>query len=263
MLAGERHDAILKLLKEKRSVSASTLAKIFGVSLETVRRDLYHLETRNLLQRVHGGAVLPSEMHAYKPLTRRLNENIAQKIECAESAMHFIEENDILFIDSGSTAVEFARVLRSHFQSLTVITHSLDVCFELRAQDGYHLIVIGGEYAPDEAANCGFQALEMIASLHASKAFVFPLALSLKKGICDQDSRFVPIQKAYIQQAQKIYFVADSTKFEATALAKLCDLDAGCTVITDSGADDNICSAYRDNGIEVYYERRGNADELY
>jgi len=252
MFVNERYDEILRILKEQKSVSASKLAKQFGVSLETIRRDLYHLETKNLLQRVHGGAIAPSEMNEYKTLERRREENVSKKIQCAENAMHFINESDVIFIDTGSTAKVFARVLKNQFQSLTVITHSLDVCLELRDHPGFRLIIIGGEYAPDETANCGILALDMIENLHAAKAFIFPLAISLEKGLCDQETRFIAIERAYMARADKIYFVADSSKFETTALVRICPLGSGQIFITDNGLNEDIRAAYAEAGVEIY-----------
>lgn len=252
MFVNERYDEILRLLKEQKSVSASELAKRFQVSLETIRRDLFALEGRNLLQRVHGGAIAVSEMHEYKSLRRRLEENVAKKLEASENAMQFIREGDVIMVDTGSTAVEFAKVLKSRFRSLTVITCSLDVYMELKDASGIRLIIVGGEYVPEERSNGGPLAVDMIHTLNALKAFIFPLGISLKKGFSDQDPRWIAIQRAYMERSDKTYFVADSTKFETAALAKICNLEAGQTIVTDAGVNSEIRTAYAENGIEIY-----------
>lgn len=127
MFAKERYDEILKILKRQKSVTAAELAEKFNVSLETVRRDLFYLESQNMLHRVHGGAISVSEIGDYKSLEQRRGENTDKKIRASENAMQFICEGDVIAIDCGSTAVAFARVLKKSFEKLTIITHSLDV----------------------------------------------------------------------------------------------------------------------------------------
>lgn len=251
MFANERHDVIIQLLEKNKSVTVSELAQKFQISIETVRRDLYYLEQKNVLQRVHGGAILKAQMSSYKVLEKRMDEFIAQKRECAETAMQLIHENDVLFVDSGSTAVEFARALKSQFHDLTVITHSLDVYMELRRTD-FKLIMIGGALAKDEAANYGFLAVDMIRRLHAVWAFIFPLAVSLKYGMGDQDMRFIPIQRAYMENADRTVFVADSSKFEKNAFVKLCDVEPQQLFVTDTDINDDIYRAYSEKNMKLY-----------
>lgn len=252
MFANERYTGILQMLEKDGSVSVSELAQKFQISIETVRRDLFYLEKKGLLQRVHGGAIQTAKMSGYKTLEKRLDENVDKKLECARGAMGLIRENDVIFVDSGSTAVEFAQVLKSQFRALTVITHSLDVYSQLRDARGFRLILIGGEYAEEEAANHGFLAVDMVGRLHAVLAFIFPLAVSLQYGMGDQDTRFIPVQRAYMANADRTVFVADSTKFEKNAFVKLCSVAPGQTLITDGGISEEIYRAYLEKNIKLY-----------
>lgn len=252
MLLNERHNAILRRLEENGSVTVSELIERFGISAETVRRDLFHLEGKNLLQRVHGGAIAPSRMCEYQTLEKRLEENTDKKSEAAHTAMGLLRENEVIFVDCGSTAVEFARVLKAQFEKMTVITHSLDVWAELRNKRGFKLIIIGGEYTPDEAANNGFAAVEMANSLHASKAFIFPVAVSLKNGVSDQSMEFVAMQHAFMENADRTVFVADSTKFEKNAFVRICDMNQENVFATDADLSDDLYKAYREKNIKIF-----------
>ncbi len=252
MLSRDRHNEILILLEKKGSVTVSELAKKFNVSIETIRRDLYYLENKNLLSRVHGGAILPSRMNGYLTLEERLEENKEKKTECSQVAMKFLHEDDVIFIDSGSTAVEFARVLQKSFERMTVITHSLDVWSELRHKSGFKLFIIGGEYSKKEAANFGYNTVEIAKSMHASKAFIFPYAISLKHGVANQDLIFIPIQKAYVENSDETIFVADSSKFEKNSFAKLCDTVDEHIFVTDSGISNEIYKAYKERNIRIF-----------
>ena len=127
MFAKERQYKIYSMLKEKNAVYTSALVEHFGVSIETVRRDLLEMEQNGLLIRVHGGAVLNSDMKPYMNLPDRNKMQVEQKYDLALNALKFISEGDIIGIDSGSTAISFAKALKERFKNLTVITHSIDV----------------------------------------------------------------------------------------------------------------------------------------
>lgn len=258
MLSRDRHNEILLILDKNGSVTVTELAKKFNVSIETIRRDLYYLENKNLLSRVHGGAILPSRMCEYLTLEERLEENKEKKSACAKTAMELLNEDDVIFIDSGSTAVEFARVLSDIFERMTIITHSLDVWTELRHKSGFKLIILGGEYSKKEAANFGYTTTETAKSMHASKAFIFPYAVSLKNGVANQDLIFLSIQKAFMENADETIFVADSSKFEKNSFAKLCDTAPEYIFVTDTGINSEIYKAYKEKNIRIFQ----NADDI-
>ena len=111
MFAKERQQKIYLILKEKNAVTTSALVELFGVSIETVRRDLLEMEQNGLLIRVHGGAVLNSDMKPYMNLPDRNKMQVEQKNDLALNALKFISEGDIIGVDTGSTAISFAKAL--------------------------------------------------------------------------------------------------------------------------------------------------------
>lgn len=252
MLARKRHEIILHKLETNGAVMVSDLAASFGVSIETIRRDLFYLEGKNLLQRVHGGAVLPSRMQAYQTLAQRQQKNVEKKIQASQTAMALLQEDEVIFVDFGSTSAEFARVLRESFSKMTVITNSHAVQRELQHAPGFRVIVIGGECAPAEEANLGTLAADMIGKLHAAKAIIFPMAVSLKNGVCVQEMFWVQIQRAYMENADQTIIVADSSKFEKNALVHVCNVDSKNIFVTDAGLSEEIYQAYRENNVQIY-----------
>lgn len=117
MFAKERQHKIYSMLKEKSAVYTSALVEHFGVSIETIRRDLLEMEQNGLLIRVHGGAVLNSDMKPYMNLLDRNKMQVEQKNDLALNALKFISEGDIIGVDTGSTAISFAKALKD-LQSL-------------------------------------------------------------------------------------------------------------------------------------------------
>ena len=144
MFAEERQNAIKAMLEKMGAVTTAHLVREFNVSTETVRRDLLILEEHGALKRVHGGAVKEGGTLVYSDLENRLDLNTDEKRELAEKAAQCISEDDIIMIDSGSTAAVLAEELRRRFKRLTVITYSLDILDILKDCKEYTLILCGG-----------------------------------------------------------------------------------------------------------------------
>ena len=104
MFLNERHNAIVKTIKKGGAVTTASLVKSFKVSIETIRRDLLQLEKEGVLKRVYGGAVDKSGMKAFHSLQKRNEENEDLKRELSKNAADFVNENDVIAIDTGSTA---------------------------------------------------------------------------------------------------------------------------------------------------------------
>ena len=249
MFAKERQGKIYFMLKEKNAVTTSALVEYFGVSIETVRRDLLEMEQNGLLTRVHGGAVLNSGMKSYMNLPDRNKENVEQKHDLALNALKFISEGDIIGIDTGSTAISFAKALKEKFTRLTVITHSLDV-FNIIC-DTFSVILCGGYYMPEENSLYGSPALDMLKNLHMQKTFIFPSAVSLEFGICDYQKDLYQIQKQMIYASDEIYILADSSKFEKKALLKLSDMKKEYIYVTDSNISEELKLLYQKHNINL------------
>jgi len=252
LLANERYIIIKEMVQDKGAVTILELVNMLGVSKETIRRDLLLLEKENALQRVYGGAVAINTTKEYPSLSKRLNENIEQKRQLSKVAIKFINEGDVIIIDSGSTSREFASIIKSHFRSLTVITHCANVFSQLKDKEGFKLILIGGEFLPSENIFYGTLALETIKKLHASTCFISTSAISLKHGVSDYISEVIHIQKQYMEISNQVVIMADSSKFEKTAVFKLCDMNKSYHFVTSDDLDENIYKLYKDNGIKLY-----------
>ena len=252
MLAQERQYKIYEMIQKEGAVTAAKLMALFGVSIETVRRDLLVLEQSGKLMRVHGGAVAKAGMKAYPDLQQRTREYRAEKYRLSREAARFISEGDMISIDAGSTAVAFAEVLKETFHKLTVVTHSKDVFELLCDHRDFSVILCGGHYLREDNAFYGELTLNMLRSLHTQKAFVFPSAVSIEYGICDFQQELYPIQKQLLRSADQVYILADSSKFEKTGLLKLDAMTPEYIYITDAALPQEAVSLYRENGLTVH-----------
>lgn len=251
MFANERHAKILGLLAEHGSVTTAELMKQFSVSIETVRRDLLILEQSGALQRVHGGAVASGRMIAFQELPQRKQENIELKQELCHTAAQYVEDGDTIGIDSGSTAIEFAKALQERLTTLTVVTYSLDVFHLLYQYKNFRVILCGGDFYPAENCFVGPLTLNALQQLHVQKVFLFPMAVSLQHGICDHEPEVLLIQQALRRAGSHIYILADSSKFERTDLLKQDDMQPHYLYITDSALPPRLKTLYSENQIQI------------
>lgn len=252
MFANERQDKIYDMIQNNGAVTTAKLVDFFCVSIETIRRDLLAMEQNGRLTRVHGGAVAKSGMKPFKELKERNKEFGKQKYELSLKAAEFISNGDIIGIDSGSTAISFAEVLKERFSKLTVVTHSMDVFEMLSNHKDFSVILCGGHYLHEENAFYGELTLDMLNSLHIQKTFIFPSAVSFECGIYDYQKDLYQIQKQLVKSSDEIYILADSSKFEKTALLKLDNMKPEYIYITDNSLQDEIVKLYKENDIEIY-----------
>ena len=254
MFAKERQEMIRQCLNSRGAVTTSELVDRFGVSIETVRRDLLQMERNGILQRVHGGAVLPGGMTPFRELKSRMQENVPRKQALCETAAAFIHPGDTIAVDAGSTAVVFAEVLKERFSDLTVVTYSLDVFELLRNYKAFQVILCGGSYMAQENLLCGPLAETMMSMLHVSKAFLFPTAISLQYGICNHIPQCYTMFGALKRSADQCFILADSSKFERSDLLKQDDTTSGYYYITDPDLPEGIRNMYQENHITIITE---------
>ena len=252
LFANERQTAIVELIRRNGAVTTGELMERFGVSIETVRRDLLVMEKKQLLQRVHGGAVALGVIMSPKlDLAHRTGENDQGKRELSVNACSLISDGDIIALDTGSTAVIMAQELRERFSSLTVVTHSLDVFNLLSNFKEFRVILCGGYFLPEENSFYGQLTLDMLSKLHVSRLFLFPSAISLHHGICGYFEKLYQVQLKMLGCADSVCVLADSSKFEKTALLKIDDMSPKYTYITDSALPVELKQLYIENDLRI------------
>ena len=144
MLALERRNLILEKLQEDKKVVVSLLSRQFGVSEETIRRDLEKLEADGFAIKSYGGAVLNENSNVDMPFGIRKNKNVSAKQKIAELAAKLVDDDDQIMLDASTTAVFIARALKQKSR-LTVVTNSIEVLLELADMSGWNVISTGGK----------------------------------------------------------------------------------------------------------------------
>lgn len=255
MLKPERYNIILNMLNKNSFITVSEITKLFNVSSETARKDLLALEKENCLIRTRGGAISKTKGHVLTPLSIRAEENVSKKKELASFALKYISEGDVIALDEGSTAIEFAKLICEKFSNLTVVTHDLSVFNILSENSGIKLILCGGDYIPEENAFSGFLTVSSIKRLHTDKFFLCPSGISKKFGITVGDGALMEVESAYMESTDRVIVIADSEKFEKSSFLKIDDMSKDYTYVTDSALPDEIFDPYNNSG---FITDRGN-----
>ncbi len=251
MLASERQRIICEKLNKNGAVTVSELISKLGVSIETVRRDLLQLEKKGMLSRVHGGAIPKAHLKYAGDFSERKGENRSLKYELSKTAATLIENGDIIAVDAGTTAIEFAEVLKESFSELTVVTHSLGVFEILSENKNLKTILIGGAFERGERAFFGTLTTEGYERLHVSKAFIFPTAVSISGGISDFNFELADVQRQIFKIADKAIVLADSSKFEKASLIRIGDVSTEHIYVTDSKLAESIFELYKENNLTI------------
>ena len=250
MLANQRREKILDLLKEDGSAKVVELSRIFKVSEVTIRQDLEKLEQDGLIIREHGGAFLKSVEDQVKAFSLMNRENMDKKAAIGKKAAGLIDNGDTIILDSGSTTTEIAGNLQNR-RNLTVITNALNIALMLGAEPGIELIMTGGEFKPPTLSLTGKKAAEFFNDVHVDKLFLATAGISLRSGLTYPSLSDIEVKKAMIDVAETVYLVADSTKIGKGAFASLGALSLIDFIITDSDITEDQKQLFRDHQIEL------------
>jgi DeoR/GlpR family transcriptional regulator of sugar metabolism len=250
MLATQRREKILELLKEDGSAKVIALARLFKVTEVTIRQDLDKLEKEGLVVKEHGGAYLKNVEDQVRTFSLANQENLDKKERIAAKCLEYIEEGDSIILDSGSTTTEIAKRLTG-YRHLTVITNALNIALILGAQPGIEVIMTGGEFKPPTLSLTGQKAADFFKGLNVQKLFLATAGLSLKSGLTYPSISDIVVKKAMIDAADTSYLVADSTKIGKSAFASLGALSLIDYIITDPGIEEKHKALFREHEIEL------------
>lgn len=253
MLVKERYDRIREKLEIFHSVRVQVLVEEFGVSTETVRRDLEYLESVGVLKRVHGGAVLEKDHSKEQSFIKRETLFINEKREIAEHATQFVKEEHVIAMDVSTTNTEIAKALKTKFKKLTIITNSLPIAYELSSMPQYTIILAGGTLRNEELCVVGEHAESFLSQFHINLFFMSMSGVSLNAGLTDYGVGEWNIKKKMLEQSKTTYVVADSSKFDAVSMLKVCSFNQIEGIITDSKLPPQIKQNYLNKGIRVIH----------
>jgi len=234
LLLKERHDVILRRLREQGRVLAPALALELRVSEDTVRRDLRDLAAAGLCQKVYGGALSVPQAPDYGSLSQRRDLHVDEKLALARTAAAQVSAGQLLFFDSGSTNLHIAQALPD--VPLTVATNAPAIAAVLLERPLVHLIVIGGSIDAHLGASIGATALRELELLRPDLFFLGACGVDAQAGVTAIHYEEAQFKRCAAAQSRAVLVAATGDKL-GTAGAHLVLPSGGVTTLVLPHAD--------------------------
>jgi DeoR/GlpR family transcriptional regulator of sugar metabolism len=239
----ERRSQIADLIREQRAVKNEELMERFGISIETVRRDLDYLEQQGVLRKVYGGAVANLSLNSEPEYTSRSKTNFNQKNAIAKEAVQLINEGDTIYLGVGTTVQAMVQYMHN-IGNITVFTNALRTAVELSEIPGCTVVLPGGTLRTKELTLSGFPAEDNLTQFNVDKAFIGVGGIN-ENGITDFHIGEAQLHRKLVLNARQSVALIDSSKIGIRAMNNVCTLKEVDLVITDSDANKKTVKAIK------------------
>ena len=236
MALTERQNEILRRLKEKKTASVTVLARDLYVSEATIRRDLAEMKSMGLIERSHGGALLPENAEEIS-IFFRMEKNASEKERAATKALPYIPSFKSVFIDSSSTALALAERIDLNYK--TVVTNNLQTAIQLSKKPNINLILLGGSVHFNTNSTTGSWTARQLAD------FTFDLMISscaavIGNEVFERSLEQKEIKRAAFARCKKRILLIDHTKFTAHGTYRSSALADYDLIVTDCQPDGDL-----------------------
>ncbi|GAB9259354.1 DeoR/GlpR family DNA-binding transcription regulator [Ligilactobacillus animalis] len=230
VLAEERQQHILQMLKENNIVKLQEIREQTNCSESSARRDLQLLEEKGLLVRVHGGAKIKHSLQRELDMSGKASKNTTQKETIAKAAAKLVEAEDVIYLDAGTTTLAMIPYLNK--PELTVVTNGV-MHASLLADQNVRTILVGGELKNTTKAIIGVKAISSLTQFRFNKAFLGINGIHPRYGFTTPDPDEAAVKTAALEQSEECFVLADPSKFDNVSFVKVAELSQA-TIITSS-----------------------------
>lgn len=252
MLAVERKNIIYSRLVAEGRVLVNDLALEFGVTDETIRRDLDKLEAEGLAEKIYGGALKRDNSFVEQPYIIRKSANVSAKKKIASLAAELISDGSYIALDSGTTSLEVARAI-SNRNCITVITNSVQILAEVATRSDWTVISTGGVLKNGSLSLVGSTAEKIVSGFHVDIAVCSCKGLSLTDGCTDSSEQEAEIKRQFFKSAKKKILAADSSKLDRVSFADVCKFNDFDVFITEKRPNDEWVEKLAQSNVELIY----------
>lgn len=229
----KRRNEISNLVHQNKSVKVSELVELFGVSDETIRKDLTHLEKEGILKKKYGGAELVVQKEL-TPVLYRTPDNLDLKLPLINAAIQLVDENvSSIGIDQGSTMALLANHLNG-FPQKEIFTSSLAAILEL-VHSNHNLYCFGGKYSDNDMSFQNNTTAEIFPDIQLDLCFFGSSGVKNRKGFCTSSLVDAEIKRKLLNKSTKKIVVLDKTKFYSSSLVEVVSWDEIDLVISNKG----------------------------
>ena len=250
----DRKKTILELLNEHGKVKTIDLVKAIGVSSESVRRYLDELESENKLRKVYGGAIKINNVMEEPEHVKRNNININEKKKIAKLAATFVEDNDCIVIDEGTTCLQIVEHIVDR-KNLTVVTSSCTVLVELIRYKNMgvfngEIVFIGGKINAKHERASGEIAIDVMKNIFVDKAFISVEGLLDTFGISSADESKALLSREYVKNSRESIVLCDSSKIGMASTYKIADFCYINMVVSEEDMPEELVTIFEKFGVK-------------
>ncbi len=246
----ERKRKLLNIISEKRGATVHELASLLGVSPYTIRRYLNELSEEGLLKKVYGGATPNLGIGFEYDFYEKEKRNRESKLLIAKKASEFLEPGMIVILDSSTTVLSLARILREKDPQIKVVTNSLPITRELVNAKNIEVFTLGGKLRRQNLSFVGYLTVENLSKIRVDAAFLGATGIS-EKGISTVDIEEAETNASMLKVANKKIILADETKVGKTSFFKVAPLSEIDILITTHMAPPEYLKGIREAGVEI------------
>ncbi len=248
MLNNQRKQSILQLLQRDGQVLTKQLSDHFGMSEDSIRRDLREMAHEGLLQRVHGGALPASP--AVVNFAGREDILTESKAIIGRAAANMIQDGQVVILDGGTTCVQVARQLPPHLRA-TIVTHSARIAIELVEHASIEVILIGGRLFKHSIVSVGAVAIEAIRHIRADLYFMGVTGVHAEAGLSTGDLEEAYVKYALCKQAAETFVLASQEKLGAASPYIITSLSDVSGLVVEQSVPDDILTPFRQLDLTI------------
>ena len=247
----ERQQEIVRLTNLQGKVSVAELSQRFGVSEVTIRSDLAVLDSKRLLVRSRGGAMVNDDLSRELSLKEKRQKHSELKQRLGRAAAALIKDDERIILDSGTTTEEVAANLREH-KNLIVMTNGLNIALELSQVDKVEVMMTGGTLRKKSMSFYGAQAEQALKHYQFDKVVLGVDGFDLKTGLSTHFEAEATLNRLMCEVAREVVVVTDSSKFERRGFHLICSVMQVHTLVTDSGIPPLYVEELTRMGVQVH-----------
>ena len=251
VFAEVRRKELVDFINSAKRVTVSELCSRFDVSAATIRTDLTELEQKNLLRRVHGGALSISDV-ADPELTSKEKAGLhsVQKRAIAQLARGLVTPGSVIALDTGTTTLELAKQI-ADLPELTILTNDIKIALYLEEHSSHTVIFLGGTIRKHFHCTVGQMVIDSLDSIHIDTFFAATNAVDPEWGLSTPSIDIANVKSRMIRNARRTVLLADSSKIGKDSLARFATIGEIDTFITDSSADPAFVAGIEQAGVRV------------
>lgn len=252
MFLEERHAKILDMLARDGKVLVKELAEIFGVTEDSIRKDLSSLELDGKLKRTYGGAVSIEEKLQMTEANRRRISDVDAKRKIAAAAVRLMQPQNLIFLDVSTISIAIAQILEKSDANYKILTNMVDVLVMLARNPKITLFFAGGQINQSRDGFSDVLNLEFISRFRPDISFIGAYGVDIKKNSLTSRSAAGGMHKArMIDISKSSYIIAESRKIGTESVFNFSALEKVTGIITEAELPKNLSAAAEKLGVKI------------